>query len=356
MSRFRTLLAIKKRQLNRNDLRQCLRIAFGSGLGFFISKWMGWDNGVFFTMTPVLLLALVPNLNRNIVLQFCGNILLVTFAVGVIYGLFGNNPVAITLLVFVLFTLLFRLMSRGPLFLFGAMSAVNLSITLHFASYSSSASDAIHIGDMLVTNIIAGGLSVLIAVSMHLLFPDLEPRPARPTVRKPLSNQRHESLLAATVATLSFVAFQVLDLRDSLSAQLATILILFPLNWKGAGPAGWNRSLGTLVGCSFALLVQLLLLNHASHLPLVTFALWLGMLLFARYHMLEGGQSAGGFSAMSSLAVLFSQYLTPTQDIVMSALYRFTSLAIAVLATLCVVFLMDRLLNRFESTSLQPIA
>ena len=64
---------------------------------------------------------------------------------------------------------------------------------------------------------------------------------------------RHEVLLCASVATLSFVVFQVLDLQDSISAQAASILILFSLCFKAAGTASWQRIIGTLIGCNAAL-------------------------------------------------------------------------------------------------------
>jgi hypothetical protein len=45
---------------------------------------------------------------------------------------------------------------------------------------------------------------------------------------------RHEALLGASIATLSFLVFQIFDLRDSMSAQATTLLLLFPMHWNGA--------------------------------------------------------------------------------------------------------------------------
>lgn len=45
---------------------------------------------------------------------------------------------------------------------------------------------------------------------------------------------RHEALLGASIATLSFMVFQIFDLRDSMSAQATTLLVLFPMHWDGA--------------------------------------------------------------------------------------------------------------------------
>lgn len=350
MSRFKTHLIIKKHSLSQNDLRQCLRIAFGSALGFFISKWMGWQNGVFFSVTPALLLGLVPIINRHIILQFIGSTMVVTGFVAVVYGIFGHHPIPMTLLVAGLFALMFREMSKGPLFLFGAMGVVNTSITLHFASYAD-----VSIDDLLMTNGVATFLAIGIGLLMHTLFPDVEPRAARPQVEKSNSTIRHETILSTMIATLSFIVFQCLDLRDSLSAQLATLLILFPMNWRGAAPAGWNRALGTLLGCNLGLVIQLVLMNYSNQLVFVAFALWLSLMIFARYHMLEGGASAGGFSAITTVIVLFAQYLAPDHDMVYSALYRFSSLSVAVLMTLCLIYLMHLILNRFHSTQLETM-
>ncbi|MFL1482713.1 DUF2955 domain-containing protein [Marinobacter sp. LN3S78] len=347
MARFKPILLIRKPSMNANDLRQCLRIAFGGILGFLFCKIAGTNYGAFYTVTPMLLLGMVPVLNPHVMRQFLAGAALVTVMVLVVQGLFGDKPVPLILIVAGLFALLFRAMTRGPNFLFGATSIVNLSMLLHFASYPSA-----DVLGMVTTFLEAVLVSLAIVVLMHWLFPEVEPRPPRQIPPKPVSNQRHEVILATTVATLSFIAFQVLDLRGSLSAQVATILVLFPLNWKGAGPAGWNRAIGTFVGCNAGLVLQLFLLNHFDVLPFITFGLWLSLMVFARYHMLEGGISGAGFAALTTMAILFGQYLTPSTDLVYSDLYRFSSLTVAVLVSLMAVYVMHHVLNRFTSTRL----
>ena len=91
-------------------------------------------------------------------------------------------------------------------------------------------------------------ITIIIALLMHGLFPDVTARPMRAVPHKDKESIRHEVLLCATVATLSFVVFQVLDLQDSISAQAASILILFSLCFKAAGTASWQRIIGTLIG------------------------------------------------------------------------------------------------------------
>lgn len=338
-----------KLQLSSNDLRQCLRIAFGGTLGFVVCKLMDWNYGTFFAVNPMLLLGLVPVLNAHVVRQFVGGILFVSVSVLLLQGLLGDKPGIMTLLVLLQFGFLFRCMTRGVNFLFGATTMVGLSMQLHFASYPAPLT---HVSDIVMSNLVAGLFTLLVSFLMYSLFPDTAPRPGRQLPPKPLSNQRHEVILATTVATLSFIVFQSFDLIDSLSAQVASVLVLFPLNWHGAGKAGWNRAIGTLVGCNVGLVIQLLLYNHSNILLFVTLAMWLSIMLFARHHMFEGGQPGAGFGAMTTMGILFGQYLTPSQDLVFSALYRFSSVVISVICTLMAVYLMHQLLNRFTSTRL----
>lgn len=339
-----------KLQLSSNDVRQCLRIAFGGTLGFVVCKLMDWNYGTFFAVNPMLLLGLVPVLNAHVVRQFIAGILFVSVSVLLVQGLFGDKPGLMTLLVVLQFGFLFRCMTQGVHFLFGATTLVGLSMQLHFASYPAPLT---HVGDIVMSNLVAGVFTLFVTFLMYTLFPDTSPRAARQMPAKPLSNQRHEVILATTVATLSFLVFQSFDLIDSLSAQIASVLVLFPLNWHGAGKAGWNRAVGTLVGCNVGLAIQLLLYSHSNILLFVTLAMWVSIMLFARHHMFEGGQSGAGFGAMTTMGILFGQYLTPQSDLVYSALYRFSSVAISVVCTLIAVYLMHQLLNRFAATRLE---
>lgn len=244
-----------------------------------------------------------------------------------------------------LFVYRFALMARGPLFFFGALSSVFLSMLLHFASYPD-----VDLFDMLASNMVATWLTVAIAVLMFYLFPDVEPRPPRQAPAKDAPSRRHETLLGATVATLSFVVFQTFDLKDSLSAQIASILVLFPMHWKGVHFAGRIRALGTLLGCALAVGLQVLLYDHYDILPFVALLLWISAMFCARIHMLENGVPGIGFGALTTLAIVLGQYLTPTHDMMYSVLYRFTSVCFAVLITLMTVLVIHLFLNRFAAT------
>lgn len=339
-----------KRALDENGLRQCLRLACGGTLGLFICKLMNWDNGSFFCVYPMLLLGLVPTLNAHLIHQFLAQAVLVSLETLVIYGLFGDRPLLIVPLVFLAFFWRFALMARGPLFLFGALGCVFLSMQLHFASYPDT-----HLYDLVASNLVAAGLTVLIAWLMFYCFPDAEPRAPRVLPEKDLPSRRHEAVLGASLATLSFMLFQTLDLRDSLSAQIASILVLFPMHWHGIRFAGRIRALGTLLGCVIALSLQLLLYDHYDVLPLVTSLYWIAAFFCARVHVLEGAQGVG-FGALTTLAIVFGQYLTPSHDMMFSLAYRLSSVCVAVFVTLLAVFVLHRLLNRFAATRHQSHA
>ncbi|MDG9785167.1 DUF2955 domain-containing protein [Metapseudomonas otitidis] len=339
-----------KRALDENGLRQCLRLACGGTLGLFICKLMSWDNGSFFCVYPMLLLGLVPTLNAHLIRQFLAQAVLVSLETLVIYGLFGDRPLLIVPLVFLAFFWRFALMARGPLFLFGALGCVFLSMQLHFASYPDT-----HLYDLVASNLVAAGLTVLIAWLMFYCFPDAEPRAPRVLPEKDLPSRRHEAVLGASLATLSFMLFQTLDLRDSLSAQIASILVLFPMHWHGIRFAGRIRALGTLLGCVIALSLQLLLYDHYDVLPLVTSLYWIAAFFCARVHVLEGAQGVG-FGALTTLAIVFGQYLTPSHDMMFSLAYRLSSVCVAVFVTLLAVFVLHRLLNRFAATRHQSHA
>lgn len=329
--------------LSENDLRQCLRLAGGGTLGLFLCKLMGWDNGSFFCVYPMLLLGLTPSINAHVVRQFLLQAVVVSFEVLLIYGLFGDRPQLMVPLAFLAFLWRFRLMAQGSLFMFGALGSVFLSMQLHFASYPDT-----HLYDLVTSNLVAAGLTVLIAWLMFWLFPDAEPRPPRQMPAKDLPSQRHEAVLGATIATLSFMLFQSFDLRDSLSAQVASILVLFPMHWNGIRFAGRIRALGTLLGCAIGLGLQLVLYSHYDVLPLVTLMYWTAAFCCARLHVLEGAQGIG-FGALTTLAIVFGQYLTPEHDVVYSIAYRLSSVCVAVFLTLVAVFVLHRLLNRFPA-------
>ncbi|MGL4475925.1 MAG: DUF2955 domain-containing protein, partial [Shewanella sp.] len=222
---------------------------------------------------------------------------------------------------------------------------LSLSIMLHFASYPST-----NLNDLIFSSFWATVLSIVIAYAMTALWPDVEPRAAYKPGPKAPHRMRHEALLGATIATASFLVFQILDLRDSMSAQATTLLLLFPMHWNGALDYARKRAIGTLLGVSFGIVVQLVLYDWSGLLILVAPLLWIGLMIFSQAHVKEANGSGVGFGAMTTLGILFGQYLTPGNDLIFSALYRVSSVLIAIVATLLLCYLIHKLLNRFEAT------
>jgi uncharacterized membrane protein YccC len=331
-------------ELTPDRLRICLRIAFGSVAGMLISKVMDWNFGVFFTVYPMLLLGMVPVLNRFVSLQFIGSSLLTSLEIMVLPGLLNHWPPAFTVVVFCLFLGRFLLMARGPLLLFGASGCVSLSIMLHFSSYAH-----FDLADMAMSNITASVLSVALGYIAYGILPNREPPVARALPAKSDNIVRHQALLGAIVATLSFTVFQTVDLVDSLSAQVATVLVLFPMSFVGAVQSGRQRCMGTLLGCALGLLTQLFLYSYYHNLLLLSLSFWLCAMVFARWHVKEGMPGVG-FAGLTTVGILFGQYVSPEHDLVYSALYRMSSMTIAILLTLCCVYLIHKLLNLFPST------
>ncbi|BDQ64772.1 MULTISPECIES: DUF2955 domain-containing protein [Shewanella] len=338
-------MLLRHNPLTANDLRQCLRIATGGTIGFTLCKLFGWSNGVFFTVTPMLLLGLVPVISGHAVRQLLASSAIAGLEVGLLGGFFGSHPGMMTPIVFLLFLYRFAAMSRGSLFLFGANGVLSLSIMLHFASYPGT-----DLNDLIFSNFWATGLSVIIAYLMTALWPDVEPRAAYQPGPKAPHRMRHEALLGASIATLSFLVFQIFNLRDSMSAQATTLLLLFPMHWNGALDYARKRAIGTLLGVSFGVMVQLFLYDWSGLLILIVPLLWLGLMLFAQAHVKEASGSGVGFGAMTTLGILFGQYLTPGNDLIFSALYRVSSIFVAIVATLFLCYLLHKLLNSFEAT------
>lgn len=339
------MMLLRHHPLHRNDVRQCLRIATGAALGFTICKLFGWQNGVFYTVMPILLLGMVPKINKGVAMQVIASAVMCGLEVGLLSGTIGDKPFLMLPVVYLLFVYRFVAMTKGHLFLFGASGVLNLSIMLHFSSFPSTDLSML-IGD----NFYSSALAILIAYLMHLICPDVEPRQPPPKVDKNINRMRHEAILGSTMASISYLAFQMLDLQDSMSAQATSLLLLFPMHWNGMLTYARKRAIGTILGVSFGIIVQFILYNWSNMLILIVPLLWIGLLLFSQVHVKEASGSGAGFGAMTTLAILFGQYLSPNNDLLFSALYRMSSIAVAIVVTLFICLFIHKLLNRFEAT------
>lgn len=336
------------RPIDNDELRRMLRTACGSTIGFLLCKWMDWNYGVFYTVFPILLLAMMPTFNWKLMKQTVAASVVCSLQTGIIAGVFGGLPVQMTLLTFVMFAFWFLMISRG-LMAFGCNGALFLSVMLHFGSYPE-----VDVNELMANNIWASIVaSVIAAVLMQLIPPRQAPKPP-PGMDKNRQRVRHEVLMGATVATISFIFFQVIDLKDSLSAQVTTILMLFPMHWSGSLAYARMRATGTLIGVVFGLFAQMVVFTYNDSLLLYAPLLWMGIFWFCHAHLKEGRSSGIGFSAMTTTGILFGQYLAPGDDMVFSALYRFSSVFVAALLALIAVYAVHWCLNCFAATRFLP--
>lgn len=332
-------------ELSLQDQRRLLRIAFGCCLGFFISKLMNWPYGLFFTVFPMLLLGMVPKFDGLVGAQFVLSTLVNIAQAWFLCSFCQPYPLLMTVGVFIVYCWHFWLMANTPYLLQGASGLVTLSTWLHFSSYMST-----NVNDMVASSLLASCLAVVLATLMYWLIPDQEPvqLPPRPVLEP--RQVAHRVLMGAILATLSFIVFQVFDLLDSLSAQVASILVLFPMTYQGSLTATWKRSKGVAYGCALALCVQFLLYDLISHLLLVTIAFFITVLLAAKLHLVERAGSGMGFGALTTMGILFGQYMKPDQDILYSTLYRLASVVCALVVLMVCAYFLDSVLNRFAAT------
>ncbi|NVK55382.1 MAG: DUF2955 domain-containing protein [Alteromonadaceae bacterium] len=336
-------MSIKMATLTEVEYRRVIRITLGSCIGFALCKLMDWPYGVFFAVYPILLLGMVPVFNTGIALQFCVSVLVNVIEIWLLKVFFAPYPLLMTLAVFAVFCVHFRHMARGKHIMMWTSGVVTLAVMLHFSSYPDTS-----LSDMTVATLLATLISVASGAVLFWLLPDKErpALPARPTLSEAQIN--HRMLMGATLATASFVVFQVFDLKDSLSAQVATILVLFPMTYSGSLLNALNRVRGVAIGCLLALISQIVMYNLIGHLVLVVLAMYMTLLLAARIHMLERIGSGIGFGALTTIGILYGQYLQPNADLIYSAAYRFSSVAVALVITMLFAYGLDRILNNIS--------
>ncbi|NIG77642.1 DUF2955 domain-containing protein [Cedecea neteri] len=328
-----------------NDFRHMLRIVMAGCVGMFVYSWVNTQYGVFYVVYPIMLTGLVPVFNGHIARQMIANALLNCVEMTLLFAVLANYPLPMTLIVFLMYMTRFYLMSRGPLFLFGSMGVVCLSVMANFLSYPTT-----DMSDLMFSNIIGSLLAVGLSALSCYLLPDVEPRKPPPPIQKDGPRVMHETLLASLTATILFTVFQVYTLNDSLAALMAGIFALFPMHFRGAILSSWWRIVGVIAGCLYAILVQLVIYDFSRHLILLMPLISLGLLLAARIHVFEKVGPGVGFSILTTLALMFGQYMHPNQDIVFSALYRISSVSVAIVGTLAVTFIIHKILNNFAST------
>ncbi len=332
-------------QLTGSEQRRLLRIALGSCAGFVLCKLMNWPYGVFFTVFPMLLLGMLPVFNSLIAWQFVLGTVVNIVELYVLHRFFLPYPIPMTIATFFVLGVHFYCMAKGKHYLLWASGLVTLSTLLHFGSYPDTS-----IGDMVMATLLASVIAVVGAAVLYWLIPETDTPPPPPAHNVTFAQVRHRTLLGATLATLSFIVFQMVDLRDSLSAQVATVLVLFPLTFQGSLTSALNRAKGVSLGCALAIIVQVVMYDLITHLTLVVLALFITVMLTARLHLVERAGSGMGFGALTTIGILFGQYMKPDADILYNSLYRFSSVVIALLALMICAYALHRLLNCFDAT------
>ncbi|HCM9621394.1 TPA: DUF2955 domain-containing protein [Enterobacter cloacae subsp. cloacae] len=330
--------------LDGNGWRQTCRMVVGSLVAWSLATLLAWPSPTYYAVYPLVLMGLVPVFNRHVALQFLASGGLALAVAGAISGLLAPSPLVMTVFVFGYAAGCFWIMTAARMFLLGAMALVIGSGVLHLGSYPDVAWETLFWAQGR-----AAALSVAIAAVAYALFPDVQTRTMPPPPAHPPRQRRHVVLLGASAACVSFVTFQVLDLKDSYGAQIATVLVLLALSRDAIWNAGRRRVMGTAAGVASTLLMQLLLLSQAEQWLLTACALLVGLLWYSAEHVRERAGPAHGFAAVTSVAILFGQ-LTPGEDLAGNAVYRAVSVMVAVTLMLVWVELAHWLLNAIPAT------
>lgn len=319
-------------------------MTFGAFAGWSLATLFGWPYAVYYAVYPLVLIGLAPALDRHAALQYLFGAPTGMIAAGIMIGVLSTHPILMTAAYFGFVIVCFWLMtSPRKLFMYGALSLAIGSGLVHFGSYPQMSWETLFWAA-------AGSIfgSVVLYLVSFAFFPDAEPRAARvPPPRTP-AQRRHIVLLCGLGATGSFVVFQLFEMSDSLSAQMATVLILLALSHDGIWTAGRTRLVGSVIGSIYAGAAQLAIHWHSSFWPLTAAVYLMGLLWFSVEHTREGVPGKG-FAAVTALAILFG-LLSPTDDMIQNSLYRGVSVVISISLMLVFISLLHSILNLFPKT------
>ncbi|MFC0284331.1 DUF2955 domain-containing protein [Camelimonas abortus] len=331
--------------LGANDWRLACRMTFGAIAGWALASLLSLPYAAFHAVYPLVLIGLSPGFDRHVALQFLAAAPTGMIAAATMTGVLSVHPVLMTASYLGFALACFRMMtSPRRLFMFGAISLSVCSALVHYGSYPQVPWEQLYWS--------AAGALVFSVASYFVafaLFPDVEPRtPAAPPPRTP-EQRRHLVALCALAATGSFAFFQMFEASDSLSAQMATVLILLGLTHDGIWNAGRTRLSGSVIGSVHATLAQVAIQSHSGFWPLTATVFLVGLLWFSAGHARSRTGPGKGFAAVTALAILFGQ-LQPSDDLIQNALYRSVSVVVAILLMLVFVSLLHRMLNCLRAT------
>lgn len=87
-------------------------------------------------------------------------------------------------------------------------------------------------------------------------------------------------------------------------------------------------------------------------LPTFNYNTAISILYFSKVHLSERGISGIGFSAATTIAVMYGQFLTPQGDFTYDIAYRLILVTIALIVTLTCAYLLNLLLNKLHNTEI----
>lgn len=320
-------------------------MTFGAFVAWALATIFAWPYAAYYAVYPLVLIGLAPTFDRHIALQYLASAPTGMAAAGLMITVFSSHPPVMLALFFGYVFICFWLMtSPRKLFMYGAMSLCICSALVHFGSYLETSWYSLFWG-------VCGSIivSVVVYALSFGLFPDVEPRAPRIPPKRSPTQRRHLVLLCASGATASFAFFQMVEMSDSLSAQMATVLVLLAMSRDAIWSSGRTRLYGSVLGSLFVLAAQIILSAYSGLWPLTACALFIGLLWFSAEHTRDKSGSAKGFAAVTGVAILFG-LLEPADDIVGTSLCRGFSVTVSISLLLVFISVVHHGLNRIPAT------
>ncbi|BDY05168.1 DUF2955 domain-containing protein [Ferrimonas sp. YFM] len=307
------------------------RLWAGCALAFVMATLGDWRFGAMFAPIFVLvILSRIHHWHTPAMVQLLFSVSFSGALANLLLGFLQGHPVLLLCAMALWMAISCWLLIHPMTFMFGFVNIILGSMLMNLGSFPQF--------DILDYSLDLG-FSALVAVIISALMWRCFPSEAVPAQAQP-PQESQQQILINLVSTwlmvmLLYLMFQLMELSDSISAQVAALLMLSQLNLMTSFIAARARLIGTLLGAGAALLLQLLLFTWVDHalLYLLAFALLLGP--FVKLVCQGGERSAIGFAGVSSLVVLMSGVIPGQRDLVYASLYRLGSTVMLIcLATL----------------------
>ncbi|WMN86386.1 DUF2955 domain-containing protein [Vibrio parahaemolyticus] len=314
-----------------------LRIWFGCSLGLALSMLFNWSYGFFAIMVPLFILGRIDRFDLPSLLMVFFSAVWTTLQATFLLEYLQFHPVLMTVAVGIMMLFKCIAMMNPKTFLFGYMGLLVGSIVLNFASYDFMDIEEFNVNMWVITI-----CNIFVCALAYWLFPEPDSPAENITISTPVKRDIDyisQVAMGWVVAMAAFIVFQVANLYDSLSAQASILIILTPMTLAGSMGMAKIRIIGTALGCIAGMAVQLTLGSWYSHGLLFWLAFTIAMGPFCLWLTKGQIKAAIAFSAMSALSVPLTTSLVPEQkDAFFSILYRFSSIFVAVLLTVMVIW------------------